>query len=117
MRVRKPPQRKTVDAAAAIGDVHRIHGRRADTDRSGSDHPSAFPDRGGEPHNAAPGGSKPEPDGGNEIDHCKENRRDLPSDRVGVEAGVRLGTDAEDLGPMVEALEHRDPGHDPQENH
>ena len=38
-----------VDAAAAIGDVHRVHGRRADTDRPRSDDPCSLSNRGGEP--------------------------------------------------------------------
>src|SRR5207302_1168206 len=60
--------------------------------------------------------SKPESDRGDEIDHGEKHRGDLPANRAGTEAAIGLVADTEDIGPMIEALEHGDTGHDPQEN-
>src|SRR5882724_3665133 len=68
------------------------------------------------PDHGTPGGREPEPDGGDKINHRKEDRRRLIGRRVVSKASRRRGIDAAYNGPVIEPLDHRQARHGAQKH-
>src|SRR5262245_16163092 len=71
----------------------------------------------GEPDHRSPGRGKPEADRGDEVDDRKEDRRSLPRDRMVLERYRLAKSDADNLPPMIEALDHRYHRHHAEKQH